>query len=103
MLGIASLVRTFGSLIAPEVVACLPASLFLRLAFWMSVVVSFLGFLCGFGGGVVLARLMASNWDSDMTVWFRAAMYSSCDVDSWRGFPPCLGETSSSYMSMSRS
>lgn len=69
-------------MLAPELVACLPTSFLFRLVLWLSVVVSFLGLLCGFGGGVVSARLMASNRDNNMVAWFGAAVYSSCDVES---------------------
>ena len=103
MLGMVFLVLMLWCLLAPELVACLPTSFLFRLVLWLSVVVSFLGLLCGFGGGVVSARLMASNRDNNMVAWFGAAVYSSCDVESWRELPSCSVETSSSYMSMSKS
>ena len=86
-------------MLMPVLIACLPTSLFLRLAHCVLVVISFLGF----GGGVMLARLVVSNCDNNVTAWFGAAMYSSCDVESRSELPPCSGETSSSCMSISKS
>ena len=81
-------------LVESEMAVCLPASLLLRLALWVSIVASFLGLLCEVDVDVVAAKLMASSRDV-------AAWNSSFDIDSWRELPQCLGETSSSCMSMS--
>lgn len=59
-------------------IACLPASLLLRLALCVSVVVPFLWL----SGGVISARLVMSNRDNDVTAWFGVEMSSSCDVES---------------------
>ena len=66
MLGIASLVRMCWKLLVPELVVYLPTSLPLRLALWVSIAVSFLELLCGFGEGVVSARSMASSRVNNM-------------------------------------
>lgn len=52
----------------PELVACLPTSLLLRFVLWVSIMVSFLGLLCGFGEGVVSARSMVSSRVNDVAI-----------------------------------
>ena len=69
MLGTSSLVLMCGDGYVLVLVDCFPASLRLRLALCVSVVVSFLE--CG--GGVVSAKLMASRREIDMTAWCGAA------------------------------
>ena len=80
MLGIASLVIPLWDLVESEMAVCLPASLLLRLALWVSIVASFLGLLCEMVVGVDVAKLMASSWD--VAAWFGAALNSSFDIDS---------------------
>jgi hypothetical protein len=62
----------------PELSMCKPGSLFFLLALWVSVVLS----LCKVIGGVLSAKLMASNRDVDMAAWLGVTAYASFDVES---------------------
>ena len=66
MLRNASLFCILWGLLVPELVICLPASIFLCLTLWVLVGISFLGFLYEVVGGVISFRLMASNRDVDI-------------------------------------
>ena len=97
ILGIDSIALMLWDLLESECVACLPTSLRLRLALWLSMVITFLGLL--YAVGVEAAKLMVSNLEA--TSWFGAAVNSSFDMDRRRELPPCSGDMSSNCISMS--
>lgn len=82
MLRIASLVLEYGGLLKSEVSICLSIPLLLLFSLCVSCAASFLGLLWFVVGGVLSARLMASNRGVDEMVWLGPTDSSSCDDDN---------------------